>query len=133
MVDTVKVYRDPTRAHDDDTLIEGLTSDGELVYEGKARVRPTRGARELAIGEGVIAMRDADILFPVDTSDLRRDDEVHVVTSQDPMLEGTWLRLTDVTAFSQRASRNVSAVQSQPSRDWPNLAVVDTPEEDPDD
>lgn len=127
MVDTVKVYRDPTRAHNDNTLVEALTSAGTLVYEGKARIRPTRGAREIAIGEGVIALRDADILFPVTTSDLRMDDEVHVVTSQDPVLEGTWLRLTDVTAFSQRASRNVSAVQSQPSKDWPNLAVVETP------
>lgn len=123
MVDTVTVYRDATRSHDNSTLAETLTSPGTVIYSGKARIRPTRGPREVAIGDGVIAMRDVDVLFPVTVDALRIDDEISVVSSDDPVLEGTWFRVTDVTAFSQRASRSVSAVQSQPSKDWPNLAA----------
>jgi hypothetical protein len=122
MVDTVEVWRGSDSTHDEDTLVEAPVP-GDEVYSGKARVRPTRGAREVAIGEGVISLRDADILFPIGTPLLRIDDEVKVVTSEDPALVGTWFRITDVRAFSQQASRSVSAVQAQPSRTWPNLDV----------
>lgn len=120
MVDQIQIWRDPSQTYDSDTLI-AFFSGGNMVYDGKGRIRPTRGPREQAINEGVIALRDADFLIPIDAATPRRDDEVFVVDSEDPALVGTWFRITDVRAFSQQAARGFSALQGQPSRLWPNL------------
>lgn len=121
MVDEVAIWRGSTMEHDDGTLVESLDDEGELVYQGKARIRPTGGTREASIGEGVIALRDADVLLPHDSPSVYKDDEVNVLSSDDPDLDDAWFRVTDTTAFSQRSSRSISVVQSQPSRKWPNL------------
>ena len=131
MVDEIEIWRDPQQTYDSDTLIASFTG-GNLVYEGKGRVRPTRGPREQAISEGVIALRDADFLIPINATTPRRDDEVFVKSSEDPSLEGTWFRITDVRAFSQQAARGFSALQGQPSRLWPNLSEEGDDEEDDD-
>ena len=118
MVDTVEVWRGSSSEFDDVTHIEDPV-DGTKIWEGPARVRPTSGPREQAISEGVLTMRDADILYPLTAQMLRRDDEVFVKTSDDPELQGTWFRVTDVRAFSQQAARKASMIQAQPSRLWP--------------
>jgi hypothetical protein len=118
MVDVVELWRGTTSDYDDATLIESPVA-GTKLYDGKARIRPTSGPREQAVAEGVIVMRDAEILFPIDAPLPRIDDELRVQSSPDDALVGTWFRITDVTVFSQQASRRCSAIQAQPSRDWP--------------
>lgn len=118
MVDKLLIRRGSSSEHDDDTLKETY-QPGETVYEGKGRIRPTRGPREMGVGEGVIVMRDADFDIPIDAPLPRRDDEVKVVSSSDDGLKGTWFRITDVRVFSQQAARRFSGVQAQPSRLWP--------------
>lgn len=117
LVDTLQVWRG-----DDSELNETTLSDehveGTKIWEGKGRIRPTRGPREVGVAEGVAAMRDADINFELDVPELRRDDEVLVVSSEDPSLQGTWFRLTDVRVFSQQPTRKASAIQIQASRLW---------------
>jgi hypothetical protein len=117
MVDTAEVWSSPTSAHDDSTLIESPVP-GTLLWTSPVRVTPTRGPREQPVGEGVMAMRDADLLFPWDSPEPIRDQEVKIVTSEDPNLAGRWFRITDVRAHSQQASRRVSAVQFQRSEQW---------------
>lgn len=121
MVDTLLIRRGSSSEHDDTTLREEYLP-GDTVYQGKGRVRPTSGPREMAISEGVISMRDADFDIPVDAPLPRRDDEVNVVASADSALEGTWFRITDVRVFSQQAAQRFSGVQAQPSRLWPEVS-----------
>lgn len=116
MDDTIRVMR-PS----DSTLESDLTETnvpGVQVYEGKARITPTRGPREASVGEGVMALRDADIIIPHDSPLVWRDDNVEVVTSADPALEGRSFRVTDVRVHSEQAARRFSCVQVQPSRQW---------------
>ena len=121
MVDEIQIWRDPDKDYESNTLIASF-SGGTLLYDGKARIRPTRGPREQAINEGVIVLRDADFLIPISAATPWRDDEVFVASSEDPALVGTWFRITDVRAFSQQAARGFSGLQGQPSRLWPNLS-----------
>ena len=118
MVDELIIRRGSSSEHNDDTLRETY-QEGDVVYQGKGRVRPTRGPREQAVSEGVIVMRDADFDIPIDAPLPRRDDEVYVSSSADSALEGMWFRITDVRVFSQQATRRFSGVQAQPSRLWP--------------
>jgi hypothetical protein len=117
LVDDVEFWRPSSTEFDDDTLREELV-EGQQVWEGKGRVRPTSGPREAAIAEGVIALRDADILIPVGAFIPRRDDEVYVSSSQNPKVAGRWFRVTDVRAASQEAATRCSAIQAQPSERW---------------
>lgn len=121
MVDTLLIRRGSSSTHDDTTLRDEY-QPGDTIYQGKGRVRPTRGPREMGVAEGVITMRDADFDIPVDAPLPRRDDEVNVVASSDSALQGTWFRITDVRVFSQQAARKFSGVQAQPSRLWPEGA-----------
>jgi hypothetical protein len=118
LVDAIEIWRPSEHEELDDTLI-GRQIKGEKVYEGKARLTPTRGPRELALpGEGVVVLRDTDVLIPYDGFAPWRDDEVYVTVSEDPEMQGRWLRITDVRIASQQAARRFSAVQAQPSKDW---------------
>jgi len=124
MVDTVRTWRGTTSDFNESTRVESPIS-GTQLYLGKARIRPTRGPREQPIADGVLTMRDADILLPIDAPQHQVDDEIYVESSQDQTLQGTWFRVTDARSFSQQGAMKLSAIQSQPSRLWPNLAVDD--------
>jgi len=117
MTDTIEVWRDTDSSLDDGTLVESTVA-GTRIYNGKARVRPTRGPREQPVSEGVMSMRDADFLVPIDATIPMINDEVYVALSTDPGLQGTWFRVTDVRVFSQQAARGFSGVQAQPSKRW---------------
>jgi hypothetical protein len=117
LVDTIEIWRPSTFEDTDDSLV-GRRSAGEQVYTGAARLTPSRGPRELAVPEGVIKLRDTDVLIPFASPVPWIDDEVYVATSEDPEMEGRWLRITDVRVASQQAARRFSAIQAQPSRDW---------------
>jgi len=118
MVDAIELWRGTSSEYDPSTLVESPIA-GSRIYSGKARIRPTSGPREQSVAEGVIAMRDAEVLLPVNAPLPRIDDEIYVKRSYDEALTGTWFRVTDVTVFSQQASRRCSAIQAQPSREWP--------------
>ena len=118
MVDQLVIRRGSSSEHDNETLRDEY-QPGSVIYSGKGRVRPTRGPREQAVSEGVIVMRDADFDIPVDASLPRRDDEVYVSASDDPSLEGTYFRISDVRLFSQQPARQFSGIAAQPSRLWP--------------
>lgn len=131
MVDTLEIWRAPDDDYNDGTLVSSR-SGGTKVYDGKGRVRPTTGPRELAVSEGVIVLRDAEFLIPITAALPWRDDEVFVRDSEDSALVGTWFRITNVRVFSQQAARGFSGLAGQPSRLWPNLAIpYEEPEEDP--
>lgn len=118
MTDEIELREASTFSHDDETLRESHTP-GALVWTGKARIRPTRGPREQAVAEGVLAMRDADVLIPLEAPDPYRDQEVRVLSSQDPSLVDRWFIISDVRAFSQQSARSFSVLQHQRSRLWP--------------
>lgn len=119
MVDEIEIWSESSSQYDEATLRDEHMP-GTLYWSGKARISPTTGPREQALAEGVLQMRDADILAPIDANPAV-DDEVRVVSSADPALQGRWFRITDVRAFSQQASRRFSVVQAQKSRQWDNL------------
>jgi hypothetical protein len=117
MIDEIEVWDKPSSEHDDNTLVESHTSS-QLLWESKARITPTRGPREQPVGEGVMVMREADILIPHDSPAPIRDQQVRVKSSADPSLVGRWFSITDVRASSQQAARRFSVVQHQRSEDW---------------
>lgn len=118
MVDEIELWTGSTWDDDanDDLEVEHLP--GTMVWEGKARIRPTTGPREQAVGETVLALRDADINVPLDAPSPIVDMEVRVKTSEDSALQGRWFRVTDVRVFGQQASRKFSVVQFQRDKDW---------------
>lgn len=119
MTDEIEIWSPSSSEHDEDTLIESHI-EGEKLYEGQARVRPTRGPREHAIEEGVLTLRDADIMIPISEFVPEKDQDVLVTSSEDAGLEGRWFKVTDVRVFSQQGARSFSAIQTQPSRLWPH-------------
>lgn len=117
MVDTLEFWS-PSTWDDADDDLESEHSPGVLLWEGKGRVRPTKGPREQAVGDSVLALRDADVNVPLDAPEPYVDMEVRVVTSDDPALVGRWLRVTDVRVFGQQATRKFSVIQFQRDKDW---------------
>ena len=115
MVDRVAIYRRGDMEIDSTTNISQPTL-GEKIYEGQARIRPTRGPREKDIGEGVMVHRDADVNIPHDATLPYRDDYIQVLDSEDTPLVGQWLRILDVRLFSQQMMRQMSVTMDQPSR-----------------
>lgn len=118
MVDEIEIWRPPTAQLEADLTASTVADPAGPLIQTICRISPTRGPRQLPVGEGVMALRDADFLTPHDGPLPWVDDEVRVVTSADPMLQGRWFRITDVRVFSQQATRRFSAVQAQPSRQW---------------
>jgi hypothetical protein len=130
MVDQIELWSSSKSEFDDETMRE-THIPGVKKGESKARISPTTGPREQPIGDSVIALRDADILLPIDFVEPSRDDEVLVVSSADPALVGRWFMVTDVRVFSQQAARRISVVQAQRSRNWDPDRPQDPEPEDP--
>lgn len=117
MVDTVTITR-PTAGSFDANTGRHTTGTLSTIYTGKARLAPTRGPREMALGEEIVAMRDTDCYIPIGSPAPRRDDLITVNTSRDPQNVGRVFRITDVRVGSYTASRQLSAVQMEPSETW---------------
>jgi hypothetical protein len=129
MVDEIELWSPSSWSYDETTLKDEHTP-GTKEWEGKARISPTQGPREQAVGDDIIVMRDADVLVPIGAPEPYRDQEVLVKASEDPALVGRWFRITDVRVFSQQAARRFSIVQSQKSRDHdPRGYAVPEPED----
>ena len=120
MDDEIAIWRGGSSTANTNTLIESPVQ-GNLVLQSKCRISPSRGPREITVGEDVIIMRDVDILLPWNSEIPRRDDEVNVISSFLDTLVGSWYRITDVRVHSHQATLKFSAIQSQPSRTWPLL------------
>lgn len=120
MVDTIEVYDigDSEESLFDPATLTSSPKQGVLVYSGPARVRPTRGPKEMAVGESVIVMRDADFSLPWNAPAVERDQLILVVATEDPELAGRWFRITDATLAGQSATRKCSGAQVQSSRLW---------------
>jgi hypothetical protein len=120
MVDVIEVYdiSDSEESVFDPVTLTSSPKQGDLVYDGPARVRPTRGPKEMAVGESVIVMRDADFSLPWNAPAVQRDQMIRVKSTEDPELQGRWFRITDATLAGQSATRKCSGVQVQPSRLW---------------
>lgn len=117
MSDEIEIIRGSSSTPDENTLIESAVT-GTLFWQGPCRISPSRGPREISIGEDAIVMRDADFLIPFDAPIPRRDDEVRVLDSFLPSLVGMWYRITDVRVHSHQATLKFAAIQSQPSSNW---------------
>lgn len=118
MIDRVELWNPSSSTHDDETLIEEHEAGEKIWGPGPARIRPTSGPREQAVGDTVLALRDADILLPLTVPLPWVEQEIKVVKSRDTALVGRWFRITDVRVFSQQPARLVSVVQHQRSPDW---------------
>lgn len=116
MVDELAFWR-PSSSELQEDLTETHVP-GAKVWEGKCLLTPTEGPREQPVGEGIISMRDADAIIPIDAPTPRIDDEVEITASRDPELVGRWFRVTDVRVYSNQPARRLSMVQAQPSRNW---------------
>lgn len=118
LVDTVRVYSvEHVKGLDETTLVSNA-SQRTLVWQGPARITPTSGPGEIAVGDSVVVTRDANIMFPMSAPLFEVDFVVEVVQSQDSSLDGRWFRITNVRTGTQTATRRVSVVQMQPSRQW---------------
>lgn len=132
MIDEVEVYRigDQSESIFDPDTITSTPKDGTMIYDGVARLRPTSGPREIAVGESVMVLRDADFSFPWDAPEFQRDDMIFhkgYITGlfdenfTEPFAVNAtarWFRVTDVTLAGQQATKRCSALQIQPSRVW---------------
>lgn len=127
MRDEIELWSPSTSSHDDLTLLEEHT-DGTKEWEGVARISPTRGPREMSIGDAVIALRDADVLIPHSAPSPYKDQEIYIKASLDPELVGRWGKVTDARVFSQQAARKFSITMTQKSRVFDH---VSPPEPDP--
>ena len=117
MSDEILILRGSTSSSNETTLIESSIA-GSTIYQGPCRISPSRGPREISLGNDVIVMRDADFLLPFDAALPHRDDEVNVLASYLSTMVGMWYRITDVRIHSHQATLKFSAIQGQPSRDW---------------
>ena len=101
---------------DEETLISGY-GDGEVIYEGPCRVRPTSQQTEV-VGESVMMLRNANITLPHSAPAVHRDDVAVVTASQNPDLIGRWFQVTEERISGQEGYKRVSALSIAPSRLW---------------
>lgn len=117
LVDVVEVRRkDWEHTLNEDTLVGGY-GDGEQVYQGRARVRPTNAQTE-AVGESVVMLRNAQITFPDSAPQIRRDDLVRVIDSPNSDLWERWFHVTEERIAGQEGFKRVTALSIAPSRTW---------------
>lgn len=117
LVDTVEVRRkDWEHTLNEETLVGGY-SDGEQVYQGRARIRPTSAQTE-AVGESVMMLRNAQITFPDSAPQIRRDDLVRVIDSPNSDLWDRWFHVTEERIAGQEGFKRVTALSIAPSRTW---------------
>ena len=117
LVDEVEVRRmEWDHSLNTDTLVSGY-DDGEKIYDGPARVRPTSGQNEV-VGESVMHMRSAQFTLPHTAPQVRRDDVIRVTDSPNGNLIDRWFQVTEERIAGQEAYKRVEAVSIAPSRQW---------------
>ena len=124
MQDEIELWSPSTSTHNDTTLREVITP-GVKEWEGVARIGPAQGAREISIGDAVIALRDADVLIPHDAPAPYKDQEIYIKSSQDSELVGRWGKVVSSRVFSQQATRRFSITMAQKSRVYDPSGVED--------
>lgn len=92
-----------------------------LIYDGICRITPTRGDREMAVGDEVILLRDTDFYLPFSAPLPIVDDLITVTTAVDLTLVGRVWRITDVRVGETNVARKVSGVSLSPSRTSDNI------------
>ena len=117
MLDRIKIERPTDGSLDPDTNIHS-TGTLSVIYTGKARLSPTRGPREMPVGEEVLAMRDTDCYIPKFAASPRRDDLITVLDTTDGQNIGRVFRVTDVRVGTVTASKQMSCVQVEESDTW---------------
>ena len=117
LVDEVEVRRMKWKNEvDEDTLVSNY-DEGETIYTGPARVRPTAGQNE-TVGESVIHMRSAQFTLPHTAPQVRRDDVIRVMDSPNSDLIDRWFQVTEERIAGQEAYKRVETVSIAPSRQW---------------
>lgn len=121
MLDEVAITRPSTeQTWDPETGITNPpTSTG--VYTGKARIAPTRGPSDVAVGEEVFTWRDTDIYIPWDAPLPRSDDLIEITDAHDdPALVGRVFRVTTVRVGTLNVERKMSCTSLEPSSESPD-------------
>lgn len=108
MADTATVERtDDTRVWDESTG-RSTTGTATEIYSGKCRIAPTSPSVEV-VGNELVAWRDADFYFPVDSPQFHVGDLITVTASRDANLVGRVWRVTAVRHGTFTVSNKVSA------------------------
>jgi hypothetical protein len=101
---------------DEDTLVSNY-DDGQQIHVGPARVRPTSAQIE-TVGDSVMLMRNAQITFPYDIPQIRRNDMIRVIDSPTKEVQGRWFQVTEERIAGQEGFTTVQALSIAPSRLW---------------
>lgn len=93
----------------------------ELIYDGICRITPTKGDREIAVGDEIVVLRDTDFYLPFNAPLPIVDDLITVTTAVDLALVGRVFRITNVRVGETNVARRLSAVTVAPSRTADNI------------
>lgn len=122
LVDAVEVRRLAWTNDLNETTLVSNYDDGTQIHTGPARVRPTT-QQTIAVGESLMATRNARITFPHDVPAIHRDDVIRITDSPNPELIDRWFQVTGERLAAQEGFVSVEVISIAPSRLWQGSSV----------
>lgn len=78
------------------------------VYTGRCQVKPTRGPREIVLGEELVAYQDTTVIIPHDAPLPQRGDVITVTSSDDALMLGRTFAVLDVEMHTENITRTLA-------------------------
>jgi hypothetical protein len=95
------------------------STDGDVVYEGKCRLRPpSTVATVVVVGEQPVSLRSFDLTLPWETTGVAVGQQVTMLASGDPHLVGRIFRVVDVLGGTQTVQRRCRVEDTLDRAPW---------------